>query len=228
MATSERSLPTHHPTQEILAGYAAGNLAEPFALLAATHLSFCPSCRGDVAEFEAIGGALLEDMAPEELGEERLRRALEGMAKFEPVASAPAEQTSHLPAELEGRLPEPLRSYVAREGSALHWRRHRRLWDARLLPGRGRITTRLLRIKAGAAMPRHTHGGAELTLVLGGAFSDELGRYGPGDVAFADASVVHRPVAEPGEDCLCLAVHDGPLRLAGWSGRMLSLSTGGR
>ena len=42
--------------------YAAGSLSEPVALLIATHLALCPRCRHEVEEFEALGGALLEDL----------------------------------------------------------------------------------------------------------------------------------------------------------------------
>ena len=79
-----------------------------------------------------------------------------------------------------------------------------------------------MRIKAGTAMPLHSHDGHELTLVLAGGFSDDDKHFLPGDVAVADASVNHRPVADPGEDCLCLAVTDAPLRLTGPFGRLLN------
>ena len=64
-------------------------------------------------------------------------------------------------------------------------------------------------------VPQHTHEGSELTLVLEGAFRDKTGRYARGDLALADGSIEHRPVAEPGEDCMCLTVTDAPLRLTG-------------
>jgi putative transcriptional regulator len=61
-----------------------------------------------------------------------------------------------------------------------------------------------------------------LTLVLAGGFSDASGHYLKGDVAVADPSVDHRPVADAGADCLCLAVTDAPLRLTGRFGRYLN------
>jgi putative transcriptional regulator len=61
-----------------------------------------------------------------------------------------------------------------------------------------------------------------MTLVLAGGFSDESGHFVRGDVAEADPSVNHQPVADPGEDCLCLAVTDAPLRLTGPFGRLLN------
>jgi putative transcriptional regulator len=77
---------------------------------------------------------------------------------------------------------------------------------------RGRASVRLLQIPAGQAMPEHGHRGIELTLVLKGAFRDQAARFGRGDVEIADASDQHTPVAEAGEDCICLAATDAPLR----------------
>ena len=64
-------------------------------------------------------------------------------------------------------------------------------------------------------MPSHGHNGTELTMVLSGAFSDEGGRYGPGDIEIATEDDHHVPVAEPGADCICLAATDAPLRFKG-------------
>ena len=82
--------------------------------------------------------------------------------------------------------------------------------------------TTLIRVRAGRMVPQHTHEGNELTVVLRGAFHDETGHYVRGDLAIADASVDHRPIADEGEDCLCLAVTDAPLRLTGRFGRFLN------
>jgi anti-sigma factor ChrR (cupin superfamily) len=52
--------------------------------------------------------------------------------------------------------------------------------------------------------------------------------YGPcdhflrGDVAAADPSVDHCPVADPGEDCYCFAVNDAPIRLTRSLSRFLN------
>ena len=58
-------------------------------------------------------------------------------------------------------------------------------------------------------------GGMELTLVLQGAFADENDRFGRGDIEIADEEMEHTPVALTGEDCICLAATDAPLRFRG-------------
>ena len=52
---------TSHPSQEALLDYAAGRLSAGPQLVLATHLSLCPLCRDQVRDFEAAGGALLEE-----------------------------------------------------------------------------------------------------------------------------------------------------------------------
>ena len=79
----------------------------------------------------------------------------------------------------------------------------------------------LLKIAAGRAVPRHTHKGDELTLVLAGGFTDDTGHYGKGDFAFADGERVHQPHADEGEDCIALAVLDAPVVPTGALHRLL-------
>jgi putative transcriptional regulator len=81
-----------------------------------------------------------------------------------------------------------------------------------ILPTSKDASIRLLYIPAGTAVPDHGHRGMELTLVLQGAFVDETDRFGPGDIEIADEDLNHTPIADIGEDCICLAATDAPLR----------------
>jgi putative transcriptional regulator len=209
--------PSHHPATERLLDYASGALPEPVALLVATHLALCPRCRRETAELEALGGALLETLPPEPVAADSLERML---ARIEqPV---PAEPATKQPAPVDPSLPRPLRDYAGGTLDALPWRRLGPIAEVQLLRDFPGFTTRLLRIRAGVGVPVHTHRGTELTLVVSGAFSDEGGHYARGDVEEADPEVTHRPVADPGEDCLCLAVTDAPLKLTSRLGRLLN------
>jgi putative transcriptional regulator len=212
-----RAGPTHHPRQERLLDYASGSLAEPMALLVATHLALCPLCRRALAELEAVGGALLEELPPEPVADDSLARLLARIDRpAPPEVVAPATPTA-----TELVLPRPLRDYVG-SLDQIGWRHFGPLSEARLLPGFDKLTTRLLRVRPGTALPHHTHVGAELTLVLQGGFSDLTGHYLRGDVCDVDGGVDHRPVADQDELCVCLVVTDAPLRLTGWLGRLLN------
>lgn len=120
-------------------------------------------------------------------------------------------------------VPEPLRGYLGRPVPELGWLPVMGGMKAYPLPEfTGRAGVRLLAIEPGRRMPRHTHEGLELTLVLQGSFADASGTYAKGDVATADAAVDHQPQAGAGELCLCLAVEDAPLKLTGFNGVVIN------
>ncbi|MGH6880412.1 ChrR family anti-sigma-E factor [Hypericibacter sp.] len=212
---------THHPGEELLLAYASGSLPEPQALLVATHMALCPSCRLAVEAYEALGGSLLEALNPEPLSvtsrQQLLGRLPRGATLSAPPALRPPSPSTR-PA-----LPEPLRGYIGGSLDKVAWRRQGSAHEARLLPNPAGFVTQLLQTRAGGSIPRHTHEGTELTLVLAGGFSDEVGRYLAGDVAMTDGSITHRPVADADEDCLCLIVRDAPLRFTGAVGFILNL-----
>jgi putative transcriptional regulator len=215
-----RLSPIHHPSEERLLEYASGAAHEPIALLVATHLALCPACRRAAAELEAIGGALLDEARPESVADDSLARL---MARLDqPESPAPAAEDAPASELGEPMLPQPLRSYVGGNLDKLSWRRLGAVAEARLLPEFAPLTTRLLRVRAGASLPSHTHAGQELTLVLQGGFVDGTGHYLRGDVAEAGSELDHQPVADDDELCVCLAVTDAPLRLTGRFGRMLN------
>ena len=214
--------PQHHPGDDLLIAYAAGSLDEPVALVVATHLALCPRCRAEVARLEALGGVLLEDQAAESLEDETLERVLAKLDDTPPEEPAQPATESAESDEAPPLVPQPLRGYLGKGLDQLDWTAFRGLEKVELLPEFPGFRTRLMRIKSGTAMPTHTHEGSELTLVLAGGFSDEHGHFLRGDLAEADPSVNHQPIADPGEDCLCLAVTDAPLRLTGSLGRLLN------
>jgi putative transcriptional regulator len=76
-------------------------------------------------------------------------------------------------------------------------------------------TVRLLYIPAGCEMPDHGHDGLEMTLGLQGAVLDGGERFARGDVEIADEDLEHTPVADIGEDCICLVASDAPLKFRG-------------
>lgn len=79
----------------------------------------------------------------------------------------------------------------------------------------------LIRAKPGMVLPEHTHTGNEYTLVLKGSLHDAADEYHVGDLIVADASLAHEPAAGSGEECICLAVVDGRLRMKSLVGRLV-------
>jgi len=208
-------IPHHHPAEEFLLHYASGAATEPFALLIATHLAYCDVCRTAVAQAEAIGGALLDALEP----------APADPASVERDIAAILERAARQPDVLGQATPEnlasPLGAYVG-ELKNVGWRSlGPGIQHCVLAKDNYGAVARLLRIAPGRSVFEHSHGGNELTLVLEGSYHAGGAQFRSGDVECADETVTHRPVADPGAPCICLAVTDRPLRFNNPLGRLM-------
>lgn len=201
----------HHLTDALLMAHAAGSLPEAFALTVAVHVTLCDDCRARLGAFDSVGGALLEAGDGTAMSEGSLQATL---------AAAKAGGTPRPAPRRASELPAPLGDYIGDSFEAARWRPvGMGVRQAMLRTGRG-ATARLLHIPAGGAVPDHGHRGTELTLVLQGAFSDATARFARGDIEIATEDLEHSPVADAGEDCICLAATDAPLRFRGWPARL--------
>lgn len=206
----------HHPNEETLLRYAAGTLAPGLRLVMSVHISGCAACQADLSRAEAIGGALLEEADPVALEPGAFVKvmALIDAAPGATVEARPAPQrlTGELeaPAELSGCHIGPWR-----------WLGPGRQWSRVILPDDPKALVILLRVSAGKRLPRHTHKGLEVTQVLYGSFSDDRGRYLAGDLDEADEEVHHRPIVDPGSECICLAALEKGVRLEGGLGGLI-------
>lgn len=201
---------THHIPDHLLLSYASGALPQPFALVVATHISMCDECRARLGAHESAGGVVLENSAPTSISDDaknRLLAQLDDAVEAEPVYAR------------SGIFPGPV--VQAMGGQVPRWKSLGMGARQSILEDGRDGSVRLLYIPPGQAVPDHGHNGLELTLVLQGAFSDETGRFGPGDVEVADADLEHTPTAEPGEACICLAATDASLRFNSWIPRLL-------
>jgi putative transcriptional regulator len=207
---------TQEQLDALLAGYVAGTLAEPARLLVRSHLDLSPANRGFVRDLEATCGTMLENVAPMALD----NRDAMLSAIFD---APPADRIAIAPRPVRRtRLPATLADFIGKDIGEIPWKtKLPGLREFKVVEMDG-CSASLLWIRAGMAMPTHTHHGTELTLVVEGGFSDGEGHYVRGDVAYADDDVDHRPVADEGEDCICFAVTEGSLRLTGPIGRFFA------
>jgi len=198
----------HHPSDALLLTYASGAADEAVSLIVATHMSYCSLCRLRGRKLEAIGGALLEDLPPAALARdarEAVMAKLDSAQPYErPVVSSGAALKDH-------RTPAVLRPYIGGDLARVRWRRMGPRLSYVPLFRRGAVAARLLRGVPGAGSGLHSHQGLELTLVLQGGYTDVTGNYGPGDLQVMEDGMRHNPVADPGEDCINLAVTTGRL-----------------
>ncbi len=207
----------HHLSDDTLLRHAAGRLGAGLALVTAAHLHGCAHCRGRLAAFEAVGGALLEMEAPAAMAPSAFSNVLSRLEERPappPVLRAPRRAALNLPPEMT--LPPVLAGCdIGRWlwlGRGVRYSRVRLPWapDANVM---------LLRVAASRAVVSHAHAAQELTQILHGGYSDSTGQYGPGDIAEHDETVLHQPRADE-EGCICLAALEGGLRLDGWMGRV--------
>lgn len=200
--------PTHHPSDALLISYASGSLGAGMSVVVASHLALCPFCRSRAAEAEAVGGALFDALPPTDLAPDALDRMMARLDEPEPPRRPRPRADAGDP-----MLPRPVLD-VTGPVTDRSWRR--------LAPGIRQVevvprdrrggSVRLFRIAPGSVMPHHGHRGIELTLVLSGSYTDELGRFGRGDFAETDGDTHHQPVADAGADCVCLIATEAPLR----------------
>ncbi len=196
----------HHLNDEILMAYSAGTLPEAFNLVVATHVSLCDECRAQLGSFDAVGGSVMTDCAPATMTDGSLE------ATLRLIAAMPASEARPRRAARDEVFPAPLQDYVGGDLSRVKWRAVGSGVRQSVLSTSREATVRLLHIPPGVAVPDHGHRGMEMTLVLKGAFRDQFDRFGRGDVEIANEDLEHTPVAEDGEECICLAATDARLR----------------
>lgn len=228
----------HHLDEASLVSYAAGSMSQSMALVSACHLSMCPSCRERVHNSEAIGGMLLDSLNPAAINEDALDQVMAFLdaepelkaSVIEPKLQSPraSPQDASTSSGSTSRVPQPLAEYIGHSLDEVDWKR--------IVPGvyyhdlpckseRGGVS-RLLRIAPGKAMLPHTHEGNELTLILQGSFTDEVGRFTAGDIADLDEEIEHQPLVDSDVDCICLIATDAPLKFSTLLGKIVQPMTG--
>jgi putative transcriptional regulator len=189
-----------------------------------------------VRKMERIGSSLFGDLATSPMVGSAPRMAARSQEGGSEAGSA-GISTGHIRATgPNGRssatevheVPEPLRHLVGDNLDAITWQRLGfGVWHAPVLKGKSiRGDVRLLKVEPGRAMPEHGHGGSELTMILRGAYHDELGRFGPGDVADLGDEIEHQPVADASVGCICVIASEKQAVFKGFFARLIQPLTG--
>ncbi|MCZ4346232.1 ChrR family anti-sigma-E factor [Devosia neptuniae] len=202
----------HHPDITTLMAFSAGTLDEPYAAVIATHLAMSEGGRESLRHINTIGGALLNVEPKAEMAKGSLDRLMDALGDDDRI-----DVTPHDERQSDDAVPLPLQRYLPKGLDGVRWK-----WTgpgvatADLAWGSdGRSRLMLLRVGAGRPVPEHGHGGQELTLILSGAYRDRFGVFAKGDIADHDEDVEHQPIAEPGDDCICLVAVDAKLTFRG-------------
>lgn len=204
----------HHLDDATIMSFAAGVLPAPISLVVSAHLGFCETCREKVRNAELIGSTVLEHSEPAEMSPGALNNVLERLdagTSSEPIVAV------NIRRDEDDVFPAQVRKVLGVPVSEIKWRSVARgvqihqvdLGDEH----QGKLF--LMRIASGKALPVHSHGGMELTLVLSGSYTDRFGTYGRGDIADLDEDVEHQPVVDKGEDCICIVASEHPAKFKG-------------
>jgi len=206
---------SHHFDDATLVAYSSGTLTKGMALLVESHLEMCKQCTEHVHTSNRIGGDLLTKIAPVAMQRGSLDQVL-GM-----LDSVDMEVPVENEVAASGEVPQSLAAIIGWDLDKLDWKSMGlgvQQFDLKL---GGSGATRLLRIQPGVSVPHHTHSGNELTLILRGSYSDEIGRFQVGDVADLDDQLEHQPIVDTREECICLIATDAPLKFSGLMGKLV-------
>lgn len=198
-----------HPHPDQLVEFAAGSCRAGVSIAVSVHLHYCATCRQALSELESTSAVLFEQQAPAPVAATAFASLMDRIER-EPAAPAMAAEqpaTRRFPRALASLLPDSLEQ--------LEWRQPmKNLRVSRLLDD-GDLIIGLHHMKAGGRVPNHQHRGEEISVVLEGGFSDQLGSYAEGDFIRRSGKDTHSPRADAHEDCLILSVVEAPVKLTG-------------
>ncbi|MGH1439722.1 MAG: ChrR family anti-sigma-E factor [Cellvibrionaceae bacterium] len=220
-------MPLHHPSENLLAEFAAGTLPLAQAVAVKAHLHFCSECQQAVKKMESYGGSMLERLEPQPTmagSFDQLMNTIDKTSEAQlattvkatqPILNKSENQDSH------ADLPRLVRKLIKQR--PLKWKRvNRSLKTAPLTVGQKQYQVSLQKIEAGNTAPEHDHRGTEITVVLEGSFSDKQGIYQKGDFLIKEPGDIHQPISARNQHCLCLSVEEAPVKLTGLWGRILN------
>ncbi|MFK7993456.1 MAG: ChrR family anti-sigma-E factor [Granulosicoccus sp.] len=210
---------SHHLTDETIQDYASGSLSAPMETLVACHLTVCSKCRMRVKTADDIGGTLFSES--ESVGVALSASELLARSALIPDHSAPSF-SKDIPS-VTG-VPRPLARLLPTSLEELDWRRiapgikQHNLSDQHRKHG----AFQLLHLEPGVVLSAHSHNDRELTYLVQGSYSDELGRFMTGDIADLDGhEEPHQPVVDSEIPCIALIATHSPVNYSGMLGKIM-------
>lgn len=201
-------------SEDVITDYSAGNLSPAKHIIVACQSEISEQVANRVAFQEGIAASLIEDGASEALSPLFMGNVLAALPEQDGFV-APAQCDS-----AEGMAPKSLRHMLGHGLKDMKWKS--------LIPGvavhdiLGNRHTKdgdrlyLLKAKGGMKMPEHSHNGEEWTLILTGSYKTGEKQFVRGDLHIEDETETHSPHIDEGEDCICLVMTQGPLKMQGW------------
>jgi putative transcriptional regulator len=204
----------HHPDDASLVACAAGTLNPGQAAAVAAHIERCARCAERQSLALGLGAALLEAQEPAGFSADLFERCWDQIASGPRIEDTRAGVDQWQAAFAFPDVPRELAAHVPNGLDALPWRNLTPLIKQHLIRDLSGPDgwTRLFLFLPGCEIPQHGHTEGEMTLVLRGAYCDQLGHFGPGDLADLDTSHRHNPVIAGDEPCIALIATAGHVR----------------
>lgn len=208
-----------HLDDATVMAYAGGSLASCLSVVAAGHVAMCDHCRTRVRKAETVGAALLDSGKPEPMSAGALSAVFERIDGSDWIQPQSRRQSDP---GADPSLPLPVSRVLDRKLDEVRWKTVAPGVDLHVIEKNpDGSSLYMLKVRPGRKLPDHGHAGQEMTLILRGAYRDQIGRFAPGDVADLDEDIEHQPVIEDGEDCICLIATQAPARFKGLVPRLL-------
>lgn len=205
-----------HPSSDQLIEFSCGVGSSAMNITLAAHLHYCADCRRQVNEYESTAAVIFEHQNSPALADDGFAKL---MAR---IKTLPKERALALPSS-PTRFPPVVEKLIAHDTESLGWQKPmKNLRVSRLLTDEAGLILGLHHMKAGCRVPQHTHRGHEISLVMEGGFSDQMGSYGVGDFIYLSTEHHHSPQADADGDCWLLSVVEAPVKLTGPFGWILN------
>lgn len=199
-----------------LSDYASGTLSPARHVLMQTLISLNPDVAQRVAPREDRAAAMLHYVRAVPLSPWLIGETLDVLSRL--PSPAPANDRAYAEKPDAPFTPDVLSTLIEGCIHALNWVSYVPGVAAHDIIGNRKTEgdrLYLLRVKAGVQMPEHTHSGEEWALILSGAYRAGKTTYRRGDLHFANEQTSHAPDILEGEDCICLVMASGKLRMNG-------------
>lgn len=205
-----------HPSNDQLLEFSSGTGSSALSIAISTHLHFCQECRRQVSDNQSMAAVMFEEQSRVELETEGFDKLMDRLRK-EP-APAPVTTT-----KAPSRFPPIIEKLIHRDTESLNWKSPmKNLRVSHLMKDESGLILGLHHMKSGGRVPHHTHRGKEISVVIEGGFSDEMGSYGPGDFIHLSKEHHHSPQADADGDCWMLSLVEAPVKLTGPLGWVLN------
>lgn len=198
-----------HPSSDQLIEFSSGTGSSAMNIAISTHLHYCQECRRKVTDMETTAAVMFNEQSTVEIDKGGFDQL---MARIKAEPAPTIEKAKPVPS----RFPPIVEKLINKDTESLDWKSPmKNLRVSRLMTDETGLILGLHHMKSGGRVPNHAHRGNEISVVIEGGFSDEMGSYGPGDFIHLSTEHSHSPQADADGDCWLLSLVEAPVKLAG-------------